>query len=67
MPLFRPVVEPVVDRFPRAETFGEVSPRHAGFRPEEHGFDEKPISSRRFRASLLLRDDGPQATPLIIG
>jgi hypothetical protein len=46
---------------------GRVSPWHACFGPEEHGFDEEPVTSCGRRSSLLLRQDGLQPSPLIFG
>ena len=63
--LLRPIVEAVVDRFPRAEALGKVAPGHTCFRPEEYGVDEQPISPRSLGARLLLRDDGLDAAPLL--
>ena len=65
--LLRPVVEPVVDRLPRAKALRKVSPWHARLGAEEYGFDEEPIAPRSFRSSLPLGKNGLQSTPLSIG
>jgi hypothetical protein len=65
--LLRPIREPVVDRLPRAKPLGQVSPWHACLGPQEHGFDEEPITSRGRWSSLLPRKDGLQASPWILG
>jgi hypothetical protein len=53
--------------WPTAEALRQVSPRHARFRPEEHGLDEQSVTSHRLRASLLLWQNCLQASPLILG
>jgi hypothetical protein len=65
--LLRPVRKPIVGRLPTAEALRQVSPRHARFRPEEHGLDEQSVTSHRLRASLLLWQNCLQASPLILG
>jgi hypothetical protein len=65
--LLCPVRKSVVDRLPGAEALGQVSPGHACFRTEKHGFDEQPISSRCPWASFLFRQDRLQSSPLIFG
>jgi hypothetical protein len=35
--------------------------------PEQHGFDEEPVTSRRGRCSFLFRQDRLQSSPLILG
>jgi hypothetical protein len=65
--LFRPIVEPVVDRFPRTESLRQISPWHACLCPEQDGFDKEPVTSRRGRSSLLLRQNRLQSPPLILG
>jgi hypothetical protein len=41
-----PSVEALVDNFPVAKAFGQITPRDAGSKPEESGFDEQPAASR---------------------
>jgi hypothetical protein len=65
--LLRPIVEPVVNRLPRTEALRQVSPWHACLGPEQHGFDKEPVTQRRGRSSLLLRQGRLQASPLIVG
>ncbi len=42
--LVRPVTEPVVDRFPRSESLGQVTPRCAGLGDPDDGVDEVAIA-----------------------
>jgi hypothetical protein len=67
VPLLRPIRESVVDGLPRTESLGQISPRQARFGAKENGFDEETVAADGLRPSLLLRQDGLQATPLLVG
>ena len=42
--MLRPIVEAVVDAFPRTEALGQITPWNTGFSSVENGLDELPIS-----------------------
>ena len=61
----RPVVEPVEDRFPRAEALRKVAPRDARPCPVQHGIDEQAIV--RLRSPELLWKHVTKPLPLFVG
>ena len=62
----RPVVEAIVDAFPRPEALGQITPRQARLGAKEHRIYELPVADFGARPTLLLGYDRNQARPLLI-
>ena len=67
VPLPSPVGEAVVDRLPRPESFGQVTPGQAGLSPVQNGLDEQTVAPRRRGSCLLSRENSLELTPLSVG
>jgi hypothetical protein len=61
-----PVSKPVVDRLPRAESFREVTPRHASTRSIEHRLDEDSVAEDGLGTCPILRKVFAEARPLFV-
>lgn len=63
----RPVIEPVVDAFPRPKPLRQIAPRDASLAAIQDRVDELPIADLRRWPESLLGKNGKQAFPLLVG
>jgi hypothetical protein len=55
-----------IDRFPRSEPFGQVTPLHAGPNPVQNPVDHLPVIPPTATMSVADRQERPQPFPLAI-
>jgi len=65
--LLSPTSEPVVNGLPWAESFWQVSPRHAGPRSIDDRVDEQPITTRGLSTLCTPRQQRLNSCPLFVG
>jgi hypothetical protein len=65
-PVTRPQSVPFVDGLPRAEPFGQVTPRNAGPDPVQNPVDHLPVITPPATTPVADRQERPQPFPLSI-